>query len=75
MNELINEPAETREDLLTNATLSVSLNKAAHLLGVNEINKFDYKSLNSIRKLAKTLGCNEFDLMKSFQSQQQQQQT
>lgn len=46
---------------------SVSLNKAAHLLGINELNKFDYKSLNSIRKLAKTLGCNEFDLMKSFQ--------
>lgn len=43
-----------------------SLNKAAHLLGVNEINNFDYKSLNSIRKLAKTLGCNEYDLMKSF---------
>ena len=71
MNDLTNEPAETREDFLTNANLSVSLNKAAHLLGVNEINKFDYKSLNSIRKLAKTLGCNEFDLMKSFQSQQQ----
>jgi hypothetical protein len=44
----------------------LSLNKAAHLLGVNEINNFDYKSLNSIRKLAKTLGCNEYDLMKSF---------
>ena len=70
MNDLTNEPAETREDFLTNANLSVSLNKAAHLLGVNEINKFDYKSLNSIRKLAKTLGCNEFDLMKSFHSQQ-----
>ena len=45
---------------------SMSLNKAANLLGVNEINKFDYKSLNSIRKLAKTLGCNEYDLMKSL---------
>jgi glycosylphosphatidylinositol transamidase (GPIT) subunit GPI8 len=45
---------------------SLSLNKAANLLGVNEINKFDYKSLNSIRKLAKTLGCNEYDLMKTF---------
>lgn len=49
--------------------LNQSLNKAAHLLGVNEINKLDYKSLQSIRKLAKTLGCNEFDLMKSFQTQ------
>jgi hypothetical protein len=46
----------------------ISLNKAANLLGVNEINKFDYKSLNSIRKLAKTLGCNEYDLMKTFSS-------
>ena len=45
---------------------ATSLNKAANLLGVNEINKFDYKSLNSIRKLAKTLGCNEYDLMKTF---------
>ena len=45
---------------------TTSLNKAANLLGVNEINKFDYKSLNSIRKLAKTLGCNEYDLMKTF---------
>ena len=44
----------------------LSLNKAAHLLGVTEINNFDYKSLNSIRKLSKTLGCNEYDLMKSF---------
>jgi len=70
MNEL-NELIETKEDLSTNGNLAVSLNKAAHLLGVTEINKFDYKSLNSIRKLAKTLGCNEFDLMKSFQSQQQ----
>ncbi len=46
--------------------LSASLNKAANLLGVNELNKFDYRSLNSIRKLAKTLGCNEYDLMKTF---------
>ncbi|CAF0708303.1 unnamed protein product [Brachionus calyciflorus] len=45
---------------------SLSLNKAAYLLGCNELNKFDYKSLVSIRKLAKTLGCNEYDLMKSF---------
>lgn len=45
---------------------SLSLNKAANLLGCNELNKFDYKSLNSIRKLAKTFGCNEYDLMKSF---------
>ena len=43
-----------------------SLNKAAHLLGINELNKFDYKSLNSIRKLAKTFGCNEVELMKTF---------
>jgi hypothetical protein len=43
-----------------------SLNKAAHLLGVNEINRFDYKSLNSIRKLAKTFGCEEYELMKTF---------
>jgi hypothetical protein len=48
---------------------NLSLNKAANLLGVNELNNFDYKSLNSIRKLAKTLGCNEFELMKSFQNQ------
>jgi hypothetical protein len=47
-------------------SLPASLNKAANLLGVNEINKFDYRSLNSIRKLAKTLGCNEYDLMKTF---------
>ncbi len=46
--------------------LPTSLNKAANLLGVNELNKLDYRSLNSIRKLAKTLGCNEFDLMKTF---------
>lgn len=45
-----------------------SLNKAANLLGVNELNKLDYKSLNSIRKLAKTFGCNEYDLMKTFAS-------
>jgi hypothetical protein len=46
--------------------LPASLNKAANLLGVNELNKLDYRSLNSIRKLAKTLGCNEYDLMKTF---------
>jgi hypothetical protein len=45
-----------------------SLNKAANLLGINELNNFDYKSLNSIRKLAKTLGCNEYDLMKTFKN-------
>jgi hypothetical protein len=45
-----------------------SLNKAAHLLGINELSGLDYKSLNSIRKLSKTLGCNEFDLMKTFTS-------
>lgn len=43
-----------------------SLKKAAHRLGVTEINNFDYRSLNSIRKLSKTLGCKEYDLMKSF---------
>jgi hypothetical protein len=43
-----------------------SLNKAAHLLGVNELNSLDYKSLNSIRKLSKTLGCAEVDLMRTF---------
>jgi len=49
-----------------NSPSATQLNKAANLLGVNELNKFDYKSLNSIRKLAKTLGCNEFDLMQTF---------
>lgn len=54
---------QSQEDLKNDF---LSLNKAAYLLGCTEINKFDYKSLNSIRKLAKTLGCHEYDLMKSF---------
>lgn len=49
---------------------SNSLKKAALLLGVNEINKFDYKSINSIRKLAKTFGCDEYELIKTFDSSQ-----
>ena len=47
-------------------TSTQSLKKAAYRLGVTEINNFDYRSLNSIRKLSKTLGCKEYDLMKSF---------
>ena len=43
-----------------------SLSKAANLLGVDEIVNFDYKSLNSIRKLSKTFGCNEELLMKNL---------
>lgn len=46
-----------------------SLKKASLLLGVNELNKFDYKSINSIRKLAKTFGCDEYELIKTFSSQ------
>lgn len=46
-----------------------SLKKASLLLGVNEIKKFDYKSINSIRKLAKTFGCDEYELIKTFSSQ------
>jgi hypothetical protein len=44
----------------------ISLSKAANLLGVDEIVNFDYKSLNSIRKLSKTLGCREYELMKNL---------
>lgn len=44
----------------------MSLNKAATLLGVNEIINYDYKSLNSIRKLSKTLGCSEFSLIRDL---------
>lgn len=44
----------------------MSLSKAAHLLGVNEIVNFDYKSLNSIRKLSKTFGCTENELIKNL---------
>lgn len=46
-----------------------SLKKASLLLGVNELKKFDYKSINSIRKLAKTFGCDEYELIKTFSSQ------
>ncbi len=52
--------------LAESSSPNLSLNKAAHLLGVTEINNFDYRSLNSIRKLSKTLGCKEYDLMKTF---------
>lgn len=48
---------------------ATSLKKASLLLGVNEIKKFDYKSINSIRKLAKTFGCDEYELIKTFSSQ------
>jgi hypothetical protein len=60
------QESNTKAPCTLNSPSVTQLNKAAHLLGVNELNKFDYKSLNSIRKLAKTLGCNEFDLMQTF---------
>ena len=44
----------------------LSLNKAANFLGVNEIVNLDQKSINSIRKLSKTLGCMEHDLLKDI---------
>jgi hypothetical protein len=54
---------------VTDESWSNSLKKASLLLGVNEIKKFDYKSINSIRKLAKTFGCDEYELIKTFSSQ------
>jgi hypothetical protein len=45
---------------------SVSLSKAANFLGVDEIVNFDYKSLNSIRKLSKTFGCTENELIRNL---------
>ena len=45
---------------------SLSLLKAASLLGCDELNALDNKSLQSVRKLAKTLGCGECELVKTL---------
>jgi hypothetical protein len=57
---------DTETTAATTTTNHASLNKAASLLGVNEINNLDYKSLNSIRKLSDKFGCMEYDLIKNL---------
>lgn len=47
--------------------MNSSLSKAAIVLGVNgELTNLNVKNLNSLRKLSKTLGCNEDDLIRNL---------